>query len=79
MFWSVPSCSMIKSYKEKCSKLNQAVKQIKSVKVVTKNNITMQFKSVGIQSGTFFGLEHIKGKFNKIVLNINDIKMVTVF
>ena len=78
MFWSVPSCSMLKVYKEKCSKLNQAVNQIKSVEVVTKDDKIIQFKSVGVQSGVFFGMEHIKGKINKILLNINNIKIITI-
>ncbi len=78
MFWSVPSCSMLKVYKEKCSKLNQAVNQIKPVQVVTKDDKIIQFKSVGVQSRVFFGMEHIKGKINKILLNINNIKIITI-
>jgi hypothetical protein len=69
---------MLKVYKEKCSKLNQAVNQIKSVEVVTKDDKIIQFKSVGVQSGVFFGMEHIKGKINKILLNINNIKIITI-
>jgi len=78
MFWSVPSCSTLKAYKEKCSKLNQAASQFKPVEVVTKDNRTLLFKSVGNQSGTFFGIEDLGARINKILLNINNIKMVTI-
>ena len=78
MFWSVPSCTTLKAYKEKCSKLNQAVNQFKSVEVVTKDNQTKLFKSIGNQSGTFFGIEDLGARINKTILNINNIKMVTI-
>ena len=78
MFWSMPSCSMLKVYKEKCMKLNQAISQKKSVQVVTNEDETMQFNCIGVHSGTFFGIENIKGKMSKINLNINAIKMITI-
>ena len=78
MFFSVPSCSMLNAYKEKCLKLKQAINLVKPVELLTNDNRTVQFKSVGIQSGKFFGIEDIKGRINKILLNINDIKMITL-
>lgn len=78
MFWSIPSCSTLKVYKEKCMKLNQAVSQKKPVKVVTNEDMTIQFNCIGVHSGTFFGIENIKGKISKINLNINAIKMITL-
>ena len=78
MFWSVPSCSMLKVYKEKCKKLNLAINQKKSVQVVTNEDETIQFNCIGVHSGTFFGIENIKGKMSKINLNINAIKMITI-
>lgn len=76
MFWSIPSYVMLNAYKENCSKLRQAVDQIKSVEVLTKDNRAIQYKSIGLQSGKFFGMEYIKGKIKRILLNMNDIKMV---
>jgi len=78
MFWSIPSCSTLKVYKEKCLQLNQAISQKKSVKVVTNEDETIQFNCIGVHSGKFFGIENIKGKMSKIILNINAIKMITI-
>ena len=76
MFWSIPSYVTLNAYKENCSKLKQAIDQIKSVEILTKDNRAIQFKSIGLQSGKFFGMEYIKGKIKRILLNMNDIKMV---
>lgn len=76
MFWSIPSYVTLNAYKENCSKLRQAIDLIKSVEILTKDNKAMQFESIGLQSGKFFGMESIKGKIKKILLNINDIKMI---
>jgi hypothetical protein len=78
MFWSMPSCSMLKAYKAKSDKLNQAVKAAKPIEVVTTNNKILKLKEIGIEAGKFFGLENIKGSMKKMLLNINDIKMVTL-
>jgi hypothetical protein len=69
---------MLKVYKEKCMKLNQAISQSKPIKVVTNQDETIQFNCIGVQSGQFFGIENIKGKMSKINLNINAIKMITI-
>jgi hypothetical protein len=78
MFWSMPSCSMLKVYKAKSNKLKQAIKEDKSVEVVTHGNKVVKLKKIGIEAGKFFGLKGIKGNMKKILLNINDIKMVTL-
>jgi len=74
----MPSHSMLRAYKEKCCQLNQAVNQIKPIEIVTKDDKTLRFNNVGVQSGKFFGIENIKGKIQKILLNLNDIKMITL-
>ena len=78
MFWSIPSYVTLNAYKENCRKLRQAIDQIKSVEILTKDNRALQFKSIGLQSGKFFGMETIKGKINKILLNMNDIKIIRI-
>ena len=78
LFWSVPSYSTIKAYKEKCSKLSQAISEQKEVQIVTNNNESLKLNEIGIQSGTFFGIETIKGKMEKMFLNLNNIKSVTL-
>jgi len=76
MFWSIPSCSMLKAYKAKSDTLNQAIKEEKTVEVLTNGNKILKLKKIGIEAGKFFGIESIKGKMKKMLLNINDIKMV---
>jgi hypothetical protein len=76
MFWSMPSCSMLKDYKLKSDTLNQAIKEEKTIEVVTHGNKILKLKKIGIEAGKFFGIESIKGKMKKMLLNINDIKMV---
>jgi len=78
MFWSMPSCSMLRAYKIKQETLDQAIKYEKPVEVVTNNDQILKFKKIGIEAGTFFGLKNIKGSLKKMLLNINDIKMVTL-
>jgi len=76
MFLSLPSCTMLKAYKLKSDTLNQAIKEEKTIEVVTNENKILKLKKIGIEAGKFFGLERIKGKMKKMLLNINDIKMV---
>jgi hypothetical protein len=78
MFWSVPSCTMLKAYKAKSDKLKKAIKEDKPVEVVTHGNKILKLKKIGIEAGKFFGRENIKGNTKKMLLNINDIKMVTL-
>lgn len=78
MFWSMPSCSMLKAYKIKSDTLNQAIKYEKQVEVVTNSDKILKLKKIGIEAGKFFGLKSIKGQMDKMLLNINDIKMVTL-
>ena len=74
----MPSCSMLKAYKAKSDTLNQAIKEEKTVEVVTNGNKTLKLKKIGVEAGKFFGLESIKGSVKKMLLNINEIKMVTL-
>ena len=74
----MPSCSMLKSYKAKSDKLNQAIIESKPVEVVIHGDKVLKLKKIGVEAGKFFGLEGIKGSMKKMMLNINDIKMVTL-
>lgn len=76
MFWSMPSCSMLKTYKIKSDMLNQALKFEKSVEVITTNDQILKLRKIGIEAGKFVGLKSIKGNMKKMLLNINDIKRV---
>lgn len=78
MFWSIPSCTMLKAYKAKSDTLNQAIKEKKTVEVVTNGNKILKLKKIGIEAGKFFGIESIKGSMKKMFLNINHIKIVTL-
>lgn len=78
MFWSIPSCSMLKAYKEKCDMLNQAIRETKPVVVITNGNRTLNLKRIGNESGKFFGLKSIKENAEKMLLNINHIKKITL-
>jgi len=44
MFWSMPSCSMLKAYKAKSDKLKQAIKEDKRVEVLTYGNKILKLK-----------------------------------
>ena len=78
MFWSMPSCTMLKSYKVKSDILSQAIKYEKPVEVVTNSDQILKLRKIGIEAGKFFGLESFKGSIKKMLLNINDIKMITL-
>lgn len=78
MFWSMPSCTMLKSYKVKSDKLVQAIKEDKQVEVVTQGNNILRLKKIGNEAGKFFGMANIKGNMKKMLLNLNDLKMVTL-
>ena len=78
LFWSTPSCSMLKAYKANSDTLNQAIIEAKPVELVTNSNKILKLKKIGIETGKFFGLESIKGNMEKMLLNLNDIKMVTL-
>ena len=78
MFWSIPSCTMLKAYKAKSDTLNQAIKEEKTVEVVTNGNKILKLKKIGIEAGKFFGIQSIKGNMKKMLLNINHIKMITL-
>ena len=78
LFWSTPSCSMIRAYKVKSDTLSQAMKKMMQVEVITNGDKTLKLKRIGIEAGKFFGLENIKGSMKKILLNINEIKIVTL-
>jgi hypothetical protein len=74
----MPSCSMLKAYKTKSDTLNQAIKDEKTVELVTNGNKILKLKTIGIEAGKFFGLKNIKGSMKKMLLNINEIKMITL-
>ena len=74
----MPSCSMLKAYKIKSDILNKAIKDDKLVEVVTNSNKIFKLGNIGIEAGKFFGLENIKGNMKKMLLNINEIKLVTL-
>ena len=78
MFWSVPSCSTMKAYKEKCLTLSQAISEKKEVKILTNKNESLKLNEIGLHSGTFFGMETIQGKMEKMFLNLNNVKSVTL-
>ena len=78
LFWSLPSISMIRAYKEKCKILNMAKDKVKPIEIVTVQNKILRLKEIGIECGQFYGYEHIKGHIKKILLNINSIKMITL-
>lgn len=76
LFWSVPSISQVKEYKIKSDLLKKAIFQLNPVKVIAHKNEAVNFKKIEMESGTFYGLKKIKGKINKILLNVNSIKTV---
>ena len=78
LFWSTPSCSTLKAYKEKSDLLNLAIKENKLVEVITNSNRILRLRKIGIEAGTFFGLNSIKGEVKKLLLNINQIKKITI-
>jgi len=69
---------MLKAYKAKSDTLNQAIKEEKTIEVVTNENKILKLKKIGIEAGKFFGIESIKGNMKKMLLNINHIKMITL-
>ena len=76
LFWSLPSISMLEAYKEKCKKLNQAIHKTKSVEIVTNHDTILKLNKIGVESGRFYGFESFKGTMKKMLLNINEIKIV---
>ena len=76
LFWFVPSISQINEYKIKSDLLNKAMFHLSPVKVVTHKNKTVKFKKIELESGAFYGLKKIKGKIEKILLNVNSIKAI---
>ncbi len=78
LFWSMPSCSMLKAYKIKSDKLNRAMKEEKVVELVTNNDKVFKLRKIGIEAGKFCGMKGLKGKMKKMLLNINEIKAVTL-
>lgn len=78
LFWSVPSYSTIKAYKEKCSQLSQAISEKKTVEILTNKGQSLTLNEIGLQSGTYFGIESIKGKMEKLFLNLNHVQKVTL-
>lgn len=76
LFWSVPSISQIKEYKIKSDLLNKAAIHLNPVKVVTHKNVALKFKKIEMESGAFYGMKKIKGKIEKILLNVNAIKAI---
>ena len=78
LFWSLPSVSMIKAYKEKCNQLNQAIKKLSCLEIITIENEILNLIEIGIESGTYFGVNKINGQIKKILLNINHIKQIVL-
>ncbi|WP_298237841.1 hypothetical protein [uncultured Algibacter sp.] len=78
LFWSVPSISMVKEYKAKCELLSQAIRNLKSVEILTYENKILKLEQIVIDSGKFFGMENIKGEFKKLLLNVNKIKKIII-
>ena len=78
MFWSMPSCSMLKSYKVKSDKLVQAINEDRQVEVLTRKNTVLKLKEIGNEAGKFFGTASKKGHMKKMLLNLNELKMVTL-
>ena len=78
LFWSTPSCTSLKAYKKKSDLLNLAINEDQPVEIQTKGNKIKKLVHIGIEAGTFFGLENVKGNMKKMLLNINHIKMITI-
>ena len=78
LFWSVPSISMVKEYKAKCDILSQAIRNLKSVEILTYENKILKLEQIVIDSGKFFGMENIKGELKKLLLNVNKIKKIII-
>ena len=77
LFWSLPSLSKLHEYKEKCNMLNLAISKMKTVEIITVKDVILNLTNISLESGRYFGLENIKGRFKKILLNINEIKTIT--
>ena len=78
LFWSVPSISMVKEYKAKTEQLKSAILNLNPIEIITTKNEVLKLEKVEIESGSFFGLNTIKGNIRKIFLNINHIKAITL-
>ncbi len=78
LFWSIPSCSVLKAYKLKSDLLVKAANESRAVELLTNEKRTLKLKNIETNSGQFFGLKSIKGQVTKILLNLNDINMVTL-
>lgn len=78
LFWSLPSVSMVKAYKQKCNQLNQAIRKLSCVEIITIENEILKLMEIGIESGSYFGLKNIKGHMQKILLNVNHIKHIVL-
>lgn len=70
--------SLLKEYKHNSQVLTRAIKESRSVEVLTKNEAVLKIVNLGIEAGKFFGLNNIKGKMEKIRLNVNEIKKITM-
>jgi CO dehydrogenase/acetyl-CoA synthase gamma subunit (corrinoid Fe-S protein) len=69
---------MVKEYKTKCDILSQAIRNLKSVEILTYENKILKLEQIVIDSGKFFGMENIKGEFKKLLLNVNKIKKIII-
>jgi hypothetical protein len=79
MFFSTyKTPSFLKEYKHKSEILSRAIKESRSVEILTNNEAVLRIKNLGIEAGKFFGLKTIKGSLEQIWLNINDIKKITM-
>lgn len=77
-YMSYKTPSFLKEYKRKSELLSRALKESKSVKILTKNETVLNLVNLSLKAGKFFGLNTIKGKMEEIRLNINEIKTITM-
>ena len=69
------SCTV---YKSASISLEQAAKEEKKVKIITKNNENLKFKRIALENKVFYGIKKTKGEFVKIPLDkkwIQDVKL----
>ena len=79
MFFSTyKTPSFLKEYKYKSELLSRAIKESRSVEILTNSEAVVRIKNLGVEAGKFFGLKSIKGSLEQIWLNINDIKKITM-
>jgi hypothetical protein len=50
----------------------------KAVNVVTSNDEILKLRKIGIESGKVFGMLGKTGRLKKMMLNINNIKVITL-